>query len=94
MAHIQLPTYEQMKKKIQKLEKEALRRKLADEVLCKSEERYRMIFNYSPLVIVHFDSTGAIVDCNEIAEKHGGSVWVELGARNGITFYISISKYL
>ncbi len=30
----------------------------------------------------------------EITEKHGGSVWVEAGAKRGITFYISISKHL
>ena len=65
MAHIPLPTYEQMKRKLEKLEREALGRKQADEVLRKSEERYRMIFNYSPLGIVHFHSNGIIVDCNE-----------------------------
>ncbi len=65
MAHIPLPTYEQLREKVQELEKEALGRKQADEVLRKSEERYRMIFNYSPLGIVHFDSSGLVVDCNE-----------------------------
>jgi PAS domain S-box-containing protein len=30
----------------------------------------------------------------EIAEKHGGDVWLELGQERGITFYISISKCL
>lgn len=30
----------------------------------------------------------------EIAEKHGGDVWLELGQERGITFYISIPKYL
>jgi PAS domain S-box-containing protein len=30
----------------------------------------------------------------EIAEKHGGEVWVEPGLRKGVTFNISISKYL
>lgn len=48
MAHIPIPIYEQMKRKLQKLEKDALGRKQADEVLRKSEERYRTIFNYSP----------------------------------------------
>jgi len=65
VVHIPVPTYEQMKRKVEKFEKEALRRKQADEVLRKSEERYRMIFNYSPLGIVQFDSDGIIVDCNE-----------------------------
>ena len=30
----------------------------------------------------------------EIAEQHGGKVWVEARSKKGITFYISISKYL
>jgi len=30
----------------------------------------------------------------EIAEKHGGEVWLEPGQDRGITFYISIPKYL
>ncbi|MEJ2726597.1 MAG: ATP-binding protein [Deltaproteobacteria bacterium] len=30
----------------------------------------------------------------EIAEKHGGEVWLEPDPDRGITFYISIPKYL
>ena len=30
----------------------------------------------------------------EIAEKHGGEVWLEPGQDRGITFYVSIPKYL
>jgi light-regulated signal transduction histidine kinase (bacteriophytochrome) len=30
----------------------------------------------------------------EIAEQHGGSVWVEPRSKKGITFYLSISKNL
>ncbi len=30
----------------------------------------------------------------EIAERHGGDVWLELGRKRGITFYISIPKDL
>ena len=30
----------------------------------------------------------------EIAEKHGGEAWLELGQERGITFYISIPKNL
>ena len=65
VVSIPIPTYEELRRKVQKLEKEALKRKQADKVLRKSEERYRMIFNYSPLGIVHFDKNGLIVDCNE-----------------------------
>ena len=37
----------------------------SEQALLKSEERYRMIFNHSPLGIVHFDSKGIIRDYNE-----------------------------
>lgn len=59
------PSYEELERRVRELEKEALTRKLTNDVLRKSEERYRMIFNYSPLGIVHFDCDGLIQDCNE-----------------------------
>ncbi len=59
------PSYEELERKVHELEKEALMRKQSDEVLRKSEKRYRMIFNYSPLGIVHFDCDGLVIDCNE-----------------------------
>ena len=37
----------------------------SEQALLKSEERYRMIFNHSPLGVMHFDSKGVIVDVNE-----------------------------
>jgi len=40
-------------------------RKLVEQELRKSEERYRMIFEQSPLGIIHFDQKAVIVDCNE-----------------------------
>jgi len=40
-------------------------RKLVEKELRKSEERYRMIFEQSPLGIIHFDQKGVIVDCNK-----------------------------
>jgi len=64
VVSIPIPTYEELRRRVQKLEKEALRRTRADKVLQKSEARYRMIFNYSPLGIVHFDKNGIIVECN------------------------------
>lgn len=40
-------------------------RKQMEEMLRKNEQLYRMIFNHSPLGIMHFDQDGAIVDCND-----------------------------
>jgi PAS domain S-box-containing protein len=38
----------------------------AEALLRGSEAKYRMIFNNSPLGILHFDSTGQLTDCNKI----------------------------
>lgn len=40
-------------------------RKMAVEALMESEERYRMIFEHSPLGIVHCSVDGTVLDCNE-----------------------------
>jgi PAS domain S-box-containing protein len=58
-------SYEDLEKKVREFEKELLMRRQANEVLRKNEERFRMIFDYSPLGIVHFDSDGLVIDCNE-----------------------------
>ncbi len=39
--------------------------KRATEALSESEEKYRLIFERSPLGVIHFDTTGTIIDCNE-----------------------------
>lgn len=62
---VRKPSYSALEKRVQELEAEALLRRKTDEVLRRSEERYRMIFNYSPLGIIYFDSNGCITDCNE-----------------------------
>jgi len=59
------PTYAELEQRIEALEKERLSWIRAEEALIQSEERYRMIFNHSPLGIVHFDQDGVILDCND-----------------------------
>ena len=43
----------------------AVEKREAAETLRESEQRYRMIFDCSPLGIVHFDQEGVIIECNE-----------------------------
>ena len=43
----------------------AVEKREAAETLRESEQRYRMIFDHSPLGIVHFDQEGVIIECNE-----------------------------
>ena len=40
-------------------------RKTAEEALRRSEEKYRLIFDYSPLGVFYFDESGAVVACND-----------------------------
>ncbi|WP_322382435.1 PAS domain-containing protein, partial [Clostridium perfringens] len=48
-------------------------RKQVENELMKSEEKYRLIFEYSPLGVYHFDSRGVITDCNDNFVKIIGS---------------------
>ncbi len=55
-------------------------RKRAEEDLRASEERYRLIFDYAPLGILHFDQTGTVRNLNEkFAEIIGASKEKTLG---------------
>ena len=44
-----------------------------EDALKKSEEKYRLIFEYSPLGLFYFDENGIIVDCNDLFVKIIGS---------------------
>ena len=48
-------------------------RKQAENALKKSEEKYRLIFEHTPLGVLHFDNTGRIIDCNDNFVKIIGS---------------------
>ena len=47
--------------------------KQVDKALRKSEEKFRLIFEYAPLGILHFDSAGVITTCNDNFVKIIGS---------------------
>jgi diguanylate cyclase (GGDEF)-like protein/PAS domain S-box-containing protein len=54
-----------LKQRIAGLEQSESERKQAEEVLRESEEKYRLIFEYSPLGLLSFDKKGVIVACND-----------------------------
>lgn len=47
------------------IERNITERKLAEKALRESEEKYRLIFEYSPVGLLSFDEKGDIVACNE-----------------------------
>jgi len=52
--------------------------------LFESEQRYRFLFEQSPLGIIHFDDQGIIHDCNETYEKHTG---IKRGMITGLSMF-------
>ncbi|MFW5777762.1 MAG: PAS domain S-box protein [Bacteroidota bacterium] len=48
-------------------------RKNAENAIRKSEQKYRLIFERSPLGVIHFDDKGIITDCNDHFAKILGS---------------------
>jgi len=64
------PTYEELEKRVKKLEKEAVERKRAEEALKESEERFRTIVETAPSLLTIIDTKGkniyASPNCKEI----------------------------
>ncbi len=59
------PTYEELQRRVKELEELVFACSGAKEKLLKSAKRYKLIFDHSPLGIIHFDQDGVIVDCND-----------------------------
>ena len=57
----------------------------AERALRESEEQYRMIFDHSPLGIMHFDENGIVVDCNDRFAETLGTISDELLGLNMLT---------
>jgi len=54
-----------IKSKNRSLKKENTERRLAEEMLRTSEEKYRLIFEHTPLGLLSFDEHGVILACND-----------------------------
>jgi len=67
------PTYEELEKRISKLEQAELDRKNPKESLQQIGEKFRLIFEHAPLGILHFDRYGTITTCNDNFVKIIGS---------------------
>jgi PAS domain S-box-containing protein len=69
------PTYEELEQRVKELEEEAAERKLVEEALRDSEERYHAIFEQAADSIVLIDGeTGALVEFNERAHDSLGFI--------------------
>jgi len=66
------PTYEELKQRVKELEKEATELKRTEDVLMKSEERFRIIFNNAPQGIVLADHSGRFLKVNSAWENMFG----------------------
>jgi PAS domain S-box-containing protein len=66
------PTYEKLKHRVKELEKEPTESKRPEEVLMKSEERFRIVFNNAPQGIALADHSGRFLKVNSAWENMFG----------------------
>mgnify|MGYP001063348242 CR=1 FL=1 len=66
------PTYEELKQRVKEFKKEATELKRTQEVLMKSEERFRIIFNNAPQGIILADHSGRFLKVNSAWEDMFG----------------------
>ncbi len=59
------PTYEEMEKRVQELEREVLKRKRVEETLRESEELFRLLYERAPLGYQSLDRNGNFIEINK-----------------------------
>ena len=68
----------------EQLQREAVERRGVELELRQSEEKYRLMFEHSPLGVFHFDETGTITACNDNFVRIIGSSRKKLTGLNTI----------
>ena len=76
------PTYEELEQRIKELEKEAFKRKQAEEALRQSEEKYRELVESANSIILKMDKKGNVTLFNEFAQRFFGYRKEEIIGRN------------
>lgn len=90
---VKKPTYEELKQRIKKFEKEAHTFKQAEEALRESEERYRTLYENVPVGVYRTTPEGKILSANPAAIKMWGYESEEdLLARNATDLYDEAEK--
>ncbi len=59
------PTYEELKQRVKELEKQATERKRTEEALQESEERFRLLYERTPLGYQSLDENGHFIEVNQ-----------------------------
>ncbi len=59
------PTYEELEQRVKELEEEAVKSKQTEETLRETEERFRTIYEESPIGIKIYDSKGKLLHVNK-----------------------------
>lgn len=82
------PTYEDLEKRVQELEKEPRERKRIEEALRESEVRFRKVYDTAPFALVVWDINACVVDWNKKAEALFGWAKDEVVGNNFFDFLI------